>query len=82
MGIHERFGDMPEIDLGEPLQTRAQQKATLRRLQARVRRREQALLTPPPTRDWAGAGVVLLAVFVLIIFTLAAADGQLITAGW
>lgn len=79
MGLHERFGDLPEIDLGDPLLTRAQQKATLRRLQARIRRREQALLTPP-TRDWAGAGV-LLAVFVLIAFTLAA-DSQLVTAGW
>lgn len=80
MGLHERFA--PEIDIGDPLPTREQQKATLRRLQARIRRREQALLTPPPTRDWAGAGVILLAMFVLLAFTLAAADSRLVTAGW
>lgn len=79
--LHERFGDIQEIDLGDPIETeaerRARQKAIIADFRARQRARSAKRLTqdvPPMPRS------ELAAIAALLVLGLVAICGMLVTA--
>ena len=86
MDIHERFGNIPEIDLGEPLESNAERRARQKRILKRARQiavRRKAFTPPPPRKvdltPWLVAGLMVLMVLGGIFLT---APAPVITVGW
>lgn len=80
MSIHERFENIPEIDLGDPLPVRrgrVQRKVLLLRLRSLRRRRHQ-----PPCRMPLAPWIVAACMILILALVLLASSSAPIAGSW